>query len=475
MNAKTAPANLEETSSRRLHRPLLVLGVCVFVGLYQWTYIHFVSQTYENYGFDYQPVSRLYIALAWTLAVLPSFWMPVKLTRGSQLAYWVLYLTVIIPSIFVPLLAGMSKPDEVIPLMLTMFAGFGIVGLGYLFRLHSFRPSTIVPTTFWTGFAIFGAACTLTIIVSFWGNIHLVAFADIYALRDNIHDVGGTVLNYALMWSYGSIYPFLIAWGLYCKKKLPFLFGSLGQVLVYSCFGTKASLLSIVFVSGLAWLLRPGRWPFSLKLVWTIIGIFLVLSAIFIFEGEEPDLVTLLLMFLVMFRSFGLSGLLTGQYYYFFQHNPHTYFAHLKVVNWFVPYPYHYPLGTEIGYYYYGSLVDTTAHFWATDGIAALGLPGVLLASAACAFLFWIIDSAAARHDARLVALVTFYATYSLANLSLFTTFLSGGLGLLVLFLYVLQPVAECPTTAGTAPLQNAAKPALGIGGACAQASPNNA
>lgn len=474
MNTSAAiSVHLKGVSRRWPQRPLLVLGVSVFVGLLHWTYIQFVSPTYQSYGFDYQPVPFFYVAMASVLAILPSLWMPIKLKRPSQLAYWVLYLTVVIPSIFIPLLAGLNHPDEIVPLMATMCAGFGIAGLGYLFRLHSFRPSTISPGIFWTGFSIFGVACTLTIVVYFWGNFHLVSFADIYDLRENARDAGASGMNYVLMWSYGSIYPFLIAWGLYYKKKILFLLGALGQVLVYSCFGSKASLLSIVFISGLAWLLRPSRWPFSLKLVGTIIGIFLVLSALFLFEGKEPDVVTLLLMFLVMFRSFGLSGLLTGQYYYFFQHNPHTYFAHLKVVNWFVHYPYHYPLGTEIGYYYYGSLVDTTAHFWATDGIAALGLPGIFLASAVCAFLFWIIDSAAARHDARLVALVTFYATYSLANLSLFTTFLSGGLGLLILFLHVLQPVAECPMTLGTAPLQHAVKPVLEIGRA--QTSPNTA
>ncbi len=441
MGAISLP-RLRETSSGRSHRPLLILSVSAFVALYQWAYIHFLSPTYSSYGFDYQPVPNFYVTLAWVFAILPSLWMPARLTRASQLAYWILYLTVIIPSMFVPLLAGLNPPDEIVPLMVSMCAGFGILGLGYVFPLHSFRSSAISPATFWKGFAIFGAACTLALVVSFWGNMHLVSFADIYDVRENSQDTGGAVLNYALMWSYGAIYPFLIAWGLYYGKKLFFLLGSLGQVLVYSCFGTKASLLSIVFIAGLYCLFRLGRRPFPLKLVWAIAGVFFVLCLIYTVEEESPDLVTLTLMFLVMFRSFGLSGLLSGQYFYFFQHNPHTYFAHLKVVNWFVHYPYRYPLGTEIGFYYYGGArVDTTAHFWATDGLAAFGLPGILFASAVCAFLFWIIDSAASRHDVRLAGLVTFYATYSLANLSLFTTFLSGGLGLLVLFLYVLPPV----------------------------------
>ena len=81
-----------------------------------------------------------------------------------------------------------------------------------------------------------------------------------------------------------------------------------------------------------------------------------------------------------------------------------------------------------------------TAHFWATDGIAALGLFGVLLASGICALLFWVIDSLSQRHDPQAAALVMFYAVYSLANLSIFTTFLSGGLGLLIILLYLMPP-----------------------------------
>jgi hypothetical protein len=461
-----------DESGRWLHRPLLVFGVSVFVGLYQWAYIHYVSQKYASYGFDYQPVPTFYLALAWIFALAPSLWMPIKLTRATQLGYWVLYLTVFIPSVFIPLLIGLSKPDDIVALMATMCAGFGIAGLGYLIPLRRFRPATISPKVFWAAFAVLAGVCTLTIVVSFWGNIRLVSFADVYDLRDNAQDAGG-VLNYALMWSYGAIYPFLIAWGLYYRKRLLFLLGSLGQVLVYSCFGTKASLLSIVFISGLYCLLRFGRGPFSLKLVWMVVGIFFALCATFVLEAQEPDLLATLLMFLVMCRSFGLSGLLTGQYYYFFQQNPHTYFAHLKVVNWFVNYPYHYPLGTEIGYYYYGALVDTTAHFWATDGIAALGLFGILFASAVCAFVFWIVDSATARHDPGLAGLVTFYATYSLANLSLFTTFLSGGLGLLILLLYILQPAKELTSTVSAT--ERARKNAFGSTGMGPRAAPDNA
>jgi hypothetical protein len=60
-----------------------------------------------------------------------------------------------------------------------------------------------------------------------------------------------------------------------------------------------------------------------------------------------------------------------------------------------------------------------------------------------CGLLFWAIDSAAKRHDPRLAALILTYAAYNLANISLFTSLLSGGLALLIAFLYLLKPKQE--------------------------------
>ena len=52
--------------------------------------------------------------------------------------------------------------------------------------------------------------------------------------------------------------------------------------------------------------------------------------------------------------------------------------------------------------------------------------------------LFWVLDSAAQKHDPRLAALVICYAAYNLASLSMFTTLLSRGLGLLMVILYLM-------------------------------------
>lgn len=388
-------------------RALLIVGIVAFIALYRWAYINWLSPSFAFYGFEYYEPPRRYLVLAWICSVLPAMWMPLKITRPTQLAYWVLYLTVIIPSMFIPFFAQLNDPSRLGWLPLTFCAAFAITGFSYVRPLLKLRFNRPRGSAFWRTFAILAAVCFIWVIVAFRGQIHLVSFSDIYDLRNAAADLGGGFLNYSLMWLYGAINPFLIAWGLYFKRGPLLAIGASGQLLVYCTLGTKASLLSILFILGIYLLFRAGTAPFALKLTWSIVGLFAVLCLSYAFLGGDGELLSLLL-FLVFFRSFGLAGLLTAQYYNFFQSNPHTFYSHIKAINLIVHYPFHYPLGTEIGYYYYNPLVDTTAHFWATDGIAALGLPGVLLASAICAFVFWLIDSAAQRHDAKFAALAIF-------------------------------------------------------------------
>jgi hypothetical protein len=79
---------------------------------------------------------------------------------------------------------------------------------------------------------------------------------------------------------------------------------------------------------------------------------------------------------------------------------------------------------------------------WATDGLGALGLPGILVISAVCALVFWAMDSAARGHDIRFAALATTYAAYNLANISIFTSLYSGGLAILILTLFFMPRYA---------------------------------
>ena len=427
-------------------RTLLILGIGTYVACFQWMYINWLNPDFGYYGFDLNTPAIGYLVLAWVLSVLPTLWMPLVLTRPSQLIYWVLYSIVYIPCMFVPLYAGLSKPSEIAWLMLTLFAGLKIIGTGYSFPLRRFRPPHLTKSHFWFGLGLMACVFTLWVIVAFRRQFQISALSDVYDVRLAANDVtNGTLLNYPLMWLYGAINPFLMGWGLYHKRAVLFLAGALGQLVIYGCLGTKASILSIIFVAGFHLLLRGSRLPFGVKLTWSLAGLVGGLCLSFVHAGGEPDVLQWTMLFVVIMRLLSLNALATAQLYGFLQNHPYTYFSHVKLLNWFIQYPYgNVSVGGAVGDYYYGDFqMDQTTHFWATDGLASFGLPGILMISVFCAFVFWLLDSLAERHDPRLAALLVSYAAYNLANVGIFTTLLSGGLGLLMVILY-LMPREKC-------------------------------
>jgi hypothetical protein len=433
---------IEWKRKRFRDRVLLLLGIALFVGCMQWCYVNWLNPKFAFYGFDYYPPKSTYLMLAWTLSLLPALWMPLQFRRPSQLIYWMLYLTVFIPSMFVPLFVELDQASDVARLSLTLFAGFAICGASYLRPLRRFSTIPVTRTTFWRLFWILAIGCTLIVVIAYHRTMKLVSFSEIYQLRDESMD-HGAIVNYAMMWLYGAIYPFVLGWGLYYKRRGLIAAGTIGQLLIYSAFGTKASVLSVVFTLGFYGLFRFGRGPFGLKLTWGIALVFLLVAVSVAAFGTANPL-HFVFVSLVSMRTFGLPGLLTAQYYYFFHHNPFTYYGHIKLIGFFIKDPYNMPLGTIVGYYYYYPLIDATAHLWAADGLAAMGLTGILLISVFCGFVFWVLDSATSRHSPRLVALVITYAAINICSIGIFTTLLSGGLGLLIVLLHFI-PASTAP------------------------------
>jgi hypothetical protein len=421
-------------------RLLLLAGVSAYVVTFQWMYENYLNPMWDYSGFHFNPPAAGYLALAWILSVLPAFWMPMKLTRPSQLAYWVLYITVFLPSMFVPLYVNLNSPAEISVLMLTLFAGLGICGASYWLPLYPLRAARILPAFFWKGFACIAAALVLLILVVYRHHLQIVSFMDAYDLRDAANDVAeGGLVSFAFMQLTGAINPLLMAYGLFWRRKWLFLAGALGQLLIYSVGATKGSLLSIVFLAGFYFLLRVGRAPFGLKITFATLALVGGLCLSYVCTDYAPGPLLFLALFVVLMRTFSANALMTAWYYDFFRTNPHTLYSHIRGVSWLVHYPYQRTVALEIGLNYIGlNDSDPTAHFWAIDGIGGLGLPGILLISGFCALVFWVLDSAASRHDPRLAALITCYAAYNIVNVSIFTSLFSGGLAFLILALYLL-------------------------------------
>jgi hypothetical protein len=419
-------------------RGWLVLGAAGYVACFNWMYVRYLNPEFASFGFDYIRPPTAYLVAAWTLAILPSLWMPLRLVRPSQLVYWTLYVTVIIPSMFVPLYAGLNPPTEVIWLVITLFVGFAMVGLSYAVPIRRFARPSVPPQLFWSIVIAIAALLAAWMLAVYRKNLHILSFADIYDLRDAASEMAeGSQVNYAFMLISGAVGPFLMAYGLFYRKWWCFASGACSQLLIYSIGGTKGSILSILFIPGMYILLTRSRRPFGMKFLLGAITVIGLSCVSYVMVGGEPGLLHAMALFVILLRTLSINGLATAQYYDFFTRNPLTYYSHLHFVSWFIQYPYKYPIGVEVGLRYSGDLgLDATGHFWAMDGLAALGLPGILVISVGCACVFWLLDSVASRHVPELTALMITYAAYNVANIGLFTSLLSGGLSLLILAFY---------------------------------------
>ncbi len=308
--------------SRFRQRVWLLVGVAAYVALFEWMYEYYLYPNWDYYGFHYNPPSWLYLALAWVLSVTPGLWMPVELRRPSQLAYWVLYLTVFIPSMFVPLYMNLDTPEEISLLMITLYAGLAMIGSCYLLPLSGLRPPRVSLTLFWKAFAGALVALAVWLALASWHHIQFLSFNDIYDLRDlQSESSEGTLVNYAFMLLTGAFNPFLMACGLFFKRKWLWIAGVLGQLLVYGVGGTKGSILSIIFVLGFYALLKSGRQFFGLKVIFGTFALAAGLCLSYVAAGYEPVPLQLpwVALFVVLMRKLSVNGKRKGRVYEFFQ------------------------------------------------------------------------------------------------------------------------------------------------------------
>src|ERR1700691_4553321 len=210
-------------------RKIAFAAMTLYIACFQWVYVQYLFPTFGYLGFEFYPPSPGYLALAWVLSLFPALWMPVELTRPSQLAYWVLYISVFIPSMFVPLYAQMEPAGEVAVLMLVLFLAFWVVSFSYRLPLWRTRPARVSSRSLWKGLSVLSGFLALWLIVVFWNNLQIVAFADVYDLRNASNDVTGDATDFAFMFLTGAINPLFMAYGLFYRRYRLFFWGAAGQ------------------------------------------------------------------------------------------------------------------------------------------------------------------------------------------------------------------------------------------------------
>lgn len=269
---------------------------------------------------------------------------------------------------------------------------------------------------------------TIYILFIYRGNLRLVSFSEVYELRSENEKLGADVVTaYLGSWFTNVMIPICLGYALFAKKKLYYIVGSTGCLLVYMATGSKAIILLPVFIYLIYLVFRR----LDLNKVFFYFGSMLVVL-IFILTLLPVNMFSAV----ILMRTIGNGGDLTLHYHQFFQSHPLTYFSHINIINLFTGmYPYKGSLGQEVGGFYWGDAMNANANFWATDGYAAIGSLGILFSSLILMLIFIVFNGITKNYNrVFLIVILTSYLTQFL-NASLFQSLFTGGALLIFLFL----------------------------------------
>lgn len=421
-------------------RGVLLGGVGIYCLLFSRAYILQVSPLYYYIGMDFVPPRGFVAVLPWLLSIAPALCLPIALRRPSHLFLWVLYFAVYIPSQFVPLYARTASEAETVRFMLSLALCFGALCAGTVLPLLRLPRLSYPRNLFWPAIALVIALLGGYVFAVFHSHLRLVNLRYVYEQRALAGAIAqGAAINYSILWLAYALNPFLIAWGLDRRRPQAVWIGCLGQVFLYMTGGDKVFLLLLPVIP-LLWY-AAEKLPRHFGLVAASCGAAAIAAASAIASSQSA---AGFLAFVFLVRALSLPGLLSAQYLEFFSAHPHTHFSHVRGIDALVRYPYEKTVALSVGEYFSGGPgPNANAHFWVGDGLAGLGLPGMFLVTPFALAILWLFDSAPSPSNRRIATLMCVYHAANLANASVFTALISGGLWLTAILAWLLPSGRE--------------------------------
>jgi hypothetical protein len=450
--AHPSPGNQESASLGKRVNGVMPIGAGVRYGLtllYCLALCHFygvLSRWWGYLGFTYGLNDDLLRYGACFVAAAPSVLLNPRPRTFAQAAAWFIYLLVYLPCLLVPVMQFSADSARLFWIFISTLAGCTLFLL--LVRGDVKRASLphVPPQMFWIALGTAWAVVLLIVLVSFGAQFRLVG-------ADEVHDQrfaagaafsGLSFVRYAIAVLTAAIDPFLIAAGLYTRRYWIAGVGIISQVFLFGTLAARAVLLSPIFIIAVYFLCdRQAR----------LRGNFLLIGLLTIFAITVPLManyhpaaggINTLMTFLYL-RIFLISGAAFGAYERFFSINPHTYFSNNNIISLFIEYPYgDYSIGQVVQLFLVQSdkvdIGNFNASFLATDGMAALGVVGMPVASVLAALALRLMSCFIPPERTNVMVAAGVVFILSLANSSLLTSLVTGG-GILLTLLVGIAPL----------------------------------
>lgn len=400
----------------------------------------FASVEWAQYGFSFVGYGSTEVLLLTAAACAWSAVLPTHLRSPADVVLLVVYLSVCIPAIIVPL--GLERIEGESLRVLVVAIIFAFIACCILVQRYQPRPAAEsnvrrCSAMFVVGVCAAWGACLAAVLVEYRDVMTLVSLDAIYEQRE-VGAATSRLMGYAQTYLGYVLSPALLALGLTGRRPLLIALGVAGGIVLYSVTAEKNAFafpfLMIAFNAALA---RRSHALMSSAVLLAAFAIFIGLAVHF----YDSNLVANFLAWYVGVRSILTPGLFAGQYLEFFSSWGYTHLSHVTGIGALVeapPAPGSDPrwpsIGHIVGEQYIGFPgLNANASFLASDGIAAFGIPGVFVAFGLLAAFLVALNHAARDVPTRFVLLIALPLGLILTNVSLFTVLLSfGGLFWLV-------------------------------------------
>lgn len=423
-----------------VQRLVIVVLVVLYAVLLRRAYALYIAPMYGYMGFADREITFGVVLASYVVAALPSLLVPSS-RRPSIVAYWILYLFVVVPAAIIPPMTASDDPAQtVLQVGVPVAACFSLMALIYRLPLLKVRRPARVGRLPFLGFGVLAVGMYALVVGSYGLQFNLPSLLEVYDVRLEYRasiSSQGRAVGYAVAWIGAVINPLLMAWGFKTKRYLWAAGGALGELLLFGITGHKSILLLVAFVPALILLghrsdpRRAGLWIVAA-------GLGIVLAGTVEHIMFQSDYLNVL----VVRRQMAGPGLLTGLYFDFFSTHPKANLAH-SILRGVVQDRYATAPALIIGRLHFGEQTAANAHIWA-DAYANFGYVGMVGYTLVLGGVFWTFDSIAKGVDRRLTIPLIGTTAIKLANTALLTALLTHGILLALLVVFFL-PRAQGP------------------------------
>jgi hypothetical protein len=419
---------------------------------YVYTDIFAAVGVFDYMGIRTQPVSLAVSVLFFTIAIVPAFAIPVHVRRPSDVVQLYLYYAVHIQTaVLVPVVSHSGIWIQLAYCGATTVALFALGSLHALPRVELPRVA-LSPREFWLAIA---AGCALILFVFYRSGLLTLAnfsLVDVYEQRADLSSRAGelgSAFFYLANWTGAAVAPFLMVMGLHSRRRLLVLGGALLALAAFVVSSNRAFYAAIPAVIGGYYVLRRSQGRHFASVMG--LGFSLLLATtLFIDSRFSLDLgggpipaVT----WQVFFRTFSNNGFLSAIYLDLFQQLDFAYYAD-SFLRWLPGHRLPAPVPVLAGISFTTVPdVHANANVWA-DAFANLGFLGIAFAATLTTGLLWVYNSIASRVDHLVAASALIVPATVLANTSAHTAFLSNGLIVVFLLIYMLPATTAAPRLA---------------------------